>query len=70
MRSDDTGRVAVEGDDDGDALTLFGVGDGLSDDLLMAEMNAIEGADCRADLAVGGGQIAGGTEEFHEGLLS
>jgi hypothetical protein len=33
-------------------------------------MNAIEGADGRADLAVGGGQIAGGTEEFHEGLLS
>ena len=47
------------------AMMAARVGDGLPDDLLMAEMHAVEHADGQADLAAGLGQFAGGGCDFH-----
>jgi hypothetical protein len=51
MGSDDFGGVPVEGDDDGAAVVLSGVGYGLADDLLVAEMDAIEHTDGEGNAA-------------------
>jgi len=46
-------------------IVLPRVGDGLADDLLMAEMNAVENADGHADLAAAGLQFFGGMDDLH-----
>ena len=46
--------MLVERDDQRDGVVLAGVGDGLPDDLLMAEMHAVKDADGQADLAAAG----------------
>ena len=51
VRRDDGGGVGIEGDDDGARGVLARVHQRLPDDLLMAEMNAIERADREADAA-------------------
>jgi hypothetical protein len=43
--------MAVEGDDQRDAAMLVRVGDSLPDDLLVAEMHAVEDADGETDFA-------------------
>ena len=58
--------MAVEGDHHGEAVVLAGVGDGLPDDLLMAEMDAVKDADGQADLAAVWPQFVGGVDEFHQ----
>ena len=47
------------------SLELMRIGNGLSEDLLMAEMDAIEEADSAADTAVGGLNFAGVVEGSH-----
>src|SRR5258708_37994758 len=44
---------------------LPGVGDGLPDDLLMAEMHAVEHADGQADFPSASSQFGCGVDEFH-----
>ena len=48
---DDGVGMAIEGDDERERLVLARVGDGLPDDLLMAEMHAVEETDGQADFA-------------------
>lgn len=59
--------MAVESDDNGDALVLASIGEGLPDDLLMTKMHAIEDADGRADFAASGAEFGGGGEDVHGG---
>jgi len=47
---DDGSGVAVEGDDASVCFVVLSVGDGLSDDLLVSEVDAVEDADGEADL--------------------
>ncbi len=51
VRRDDGIGMAVKGDDERDRIVLPRVGDGLPDDLLVAEMHAVKHADGQADLA-------------------
>ena len=46
--------MPVERDDEREGVVLARVGDGLPDDLLVAEMHAVENADGQADLAAAG----------------
>lgn len=62
---DDSVRVAVEGDDNGNALVLAGVGERLPDDLLVAEVDAVEDTDGHADFARAGAEFGGGSEDGH-----
>ncbi|MEQ2010028.1 MAG: hypothetical protein ABMA26_24865 [Limisphaerales bacterium] len=69
VRRDDGVRMAVEGYDDRHALVLAGVGKCLPDDLLVAEMHAVEDTDGHADLARAGAEFGGGGEDGHGGRL-
>src|SRR3989442_973491 len=51
LRSNDAVWMAVEGDDDGERFLLLRIGHGLTDHLLMAEVDAIEHANGEADFA-------------------
>jgi len=42
------------------------IGDGLPDDLLVAEMHAIKHADGESDLAAAIAQFVSGVDDFHE----
>jgi hypothetical protein len=57
--------MPVEGEHQRNGLMLAGVGDGLPDDLLMAEMHAVKKTDGQADLAVAGFQLGGVMNQFH-----
>ena len=43
-----------------------GVGDGLAEDALVAQMNAVKNADGRADRARAGVQFSGGVDDLHQ----
>ena len=62
---DDGGGMGVEGDDDGERAVLAGVHQGLPEDLLVAEVDAIKRANGDADAARRGGKFAGAVEKFH-----
>jgi hypothetical protein len=47
---------------------LAGVGNGLTDDLLVAKMHAIKHTNGQADLAAAITQVARGVNEFHSNL--
>jgi len=49
MRSNDDIRVAIEGEDDSGRFVLSGIADRLADDLLVAQVNAVEKADREAN---------------------
>ena len=51
VRRDDGVRMPVKRQHQRDGVVLARVGDGLPDDLLMAEMHAVKHADGQADLA-------------------
>jgi hypothetical protein len=57
--------MAVESDDQRDGFVLLGIGCGLADDLLVAQVNAIEKANRQADFAPGGLQFTKLMNEFH-----
>ena len=48
-----------------EGVVLARVGDGLADDLLVAEVDAVKKADGQADLAAAGFQFFGGVNQFH-----
>ena len=62
---DDRVRVPVERDDQREAVVLAGVGDGLPDDLLVAEMHAVKHADGETDFAAAVVQFFGGVNDVH-----
>ena len=66
VRRDDGGGVGIEGDDDGARGVLARVHQCLTDDLLMAEMNAIEGADREADAARVRREFERAAEKLHD----
>ncbi len=57
--------MLVKSEDERNRIMLPRVGDGLPDDLLVAEMNAVEHADGQANLAPAGGKFICGVDEFH-----
>src|SRR5687767_9140868 len=57
--------MPVESDRDCEAFVLAGIGDGLADDLLMSEVNAVENADCHTDFAGAWIQFAGAMDQLH-----
>jgi len=57
--------VLVEGDDDRQRVMLAGVVDGLPDDLLMAEVDAVKHANGQADLAAAIAEFRSGANFFH-----
>ena len=59
-------RVPVEGDYQPDGLVLAGVGEGLADDLLVAQVNAVKEPDSQADLAAGRLQLLRGMDDSHD----
>ena len=65
FRRDDGARMPVEGCDHRQRVVLARVGNGLPDDLLMAEMHAVEHADGQADLATAVAQLTCGADDVH-----
>jgi hypothetical protein len=57
--------MAVEGDHERNRIMLAGVGDGLPDDLLVAEMHAVENADGQTDFAAAVAQFVCDADNFH-----
>ena len=57
--------MTIKSDDDGNGFVLLSVGDGLANDLLMAEMDAVENADGDTDLARAGVLFVGGANDVH-----
>ena len=62
---DDGVGMPVERDHQRDGVVLARVGDGLADDLLMAEVDAVKKADGQADFAAAGLQFICGMDDFH-----
>jgi hypothetical protein len=62
-------RVGVEGGDDGAGVESAGVEDGLTDDVLMAEMDAIEHAEGEANASGWSTEIRGMGEGAHAGSV-
>ena len=62
--------MAVEGDGHRARFLLFGVGQGLADHLLVAEVHPIEDADGDADFARAGLQFPGSVDDFHRRHLN
>lgn len=62
---DDGARVAVEGEDHGEAVGLAGGGEGSPDDLLMPEVDAIKDAEGETDFAVAGLQLGRVVDQLH-----
>lgn len=63
---DDGARVAIKSEDEGEGFVRAGVGDGLANDLLVAQMDAVEEADGEAGFARRT-EFVGGANEAHEG---
>jgi len=57
--------VPVKRDYQRNGVVLTCIGDGLADDLLMAEVDAVKKADGQADLAPGRLQFICGVDDFH-----
>ena len=57
--------VTVKRDHQREAVVLPGIRKRLPDDLLMAQVNSIEDADCEADFASPGPQFGGVSDELH-----
>ncbi len=68
LRSDDGVGMSVEGDNDGEAFVLTSVGDGLADDLLVAEVDAVKHTDGEGDFARASIEFVGVPEDFHRSL--
>lgn len=64
--SDDGGWMPIKRDGRGYRAVLMRIGDGLANDLLMAEVDAVEDADGDADFSRGGGQVSGVMNQAHE----
>ena len=64
IRRDDGGRMSIKRDNQREAAVLMRVGDGLPDDLLVAEVHAVEHANREANLAVARGEFGGGADAF------
>ena len=58
-------RVPIKRDHQPNRLVLFGVGEGLPDDLLVPQVHAVKEADGQADLAACGPQLIGGVDDSH-----
>jgi hypothetical protein len=58
--------MAVKSDHEGGRVVLPRIGDHLPDDLLVAEMHAVENADGHAGLAAAVAQLVGGMDDFHK----
>ena len=54
--------MTIECNDQRERVVLLRVSDGLANDLLMAEMNAVEHTDGESDFAVGGLKLGGGVD--------
>lgn len=67
-RNDGIG-MAIKGDDDGNGFVLLRVGNCLTNDLLMTEMDAIEDADADADFALAGLEFSGSANDIHPGKV-
>ena len=65
VRRDDGIRMPVKGEHQRDGVVLARIGDGLPDDLLVAEMHAVKNADGQADLAAAGVEFVRGVDDFH-----
>jgi hypothetical protein len=57
--------MPIEGEDEREAIVLSRVGNGLPDDLLMAQVHAVEKADGQAYFAAGGLQLSCGVNDIH-----
>ena len=68
IRRDDGVWMAIKRDDDGERVVLSRVGDGLTNDLLMAKVNAVEHTDGEAGFAAACGEIGCGVNDGH-GLM-
>ena len=66
VRRDDGGGMGIEGNDDGARGVLARVHQRLADDLLVAEVNAIERADREADAARVGREFERAAEKLHD----
>ena len=62
---DDCIGMAVEGDHEADGLVLTRIGNRLTNDLLVAQMNSIEKTDGQADFAAGGLEFGGSVDGAH-----
>ena len=49
LGGDNGAGMTIESDDDREGLVLRGIGNGLADDLLMAQMNAVKNPNAYAD---------------------
>ena len=58
--------MVIERDDQRERAMLTRVGDGLPDDLLMAEVHPVKEPNRQTNLAVAGVQFVGGANKFHE----
>ena len=57
--------MAIKCDDDRESVLLSRIGDGLADDLLMPQMDAIKDSDGEASFAPGSVELIGVLDEFH-----
>src|SRR5260221_12925390 len=58
--------MTVKRQDNGNRVVLTCIGNGLPDDLLMAEMHTVEKTDRKADFFAFGFQFACGVDDFHD----
>lgn len=65
FRRDNRSRMAIECDDNGNGFVLLRVGNGLANNLLVAEMNAVEHANRDADFALAGVEFVGRADDVH-----
>jgi hypothetical protein len=57
--------MPVKGDHHREGIMQSRIGDGLPDDLLMAQVNSVKNADRQADLAVAVAKFTGGVNKSH-----
>ncbi len=62
--------MTIESNDDGNGFMLLRIRDGLADDLLVAEMDAVENSNGDADFKCAGFQFVGGADDIHNGKIS
>src|SRR5207237_10790915 len=62
---DDGVGVTIESEDHRHGLMLASISDGLFDDLLVAEVDAVEKADRQTNAPIGGLQFGSGMGDFH-----
>jgi len=62
--------MLIECDDNRYSFMLTRVGDGLTDDLLMAEMHAVEHANGKADFATAANEISCAVNDVHNSSVA